>query len=354
MPRAVCRPVNTSKTEMPDRNGGGAGQAHQAGHALGQDVVAGQGCALARAEAADRGVDDRGIVGGDAVVVQAEAPQAAGLEVLDEDVGPGGQLVSHRVVLFVAQVQGDRPLIAVDPQVVRADVIAAGRHPLPGVVAGRALHLDDVSAQVGQHHRGVRAGQPPGEGGDQEAGQCSLRVLVGCHLRVCSSDRYTDTCPPMLSLAATSACGRDCHSAQSAEISPAARISRGRDSSTSVATLVSAACTVTFMAARTSPQPSRTGTATERMPGASSSSARAQPRARTVRSSSSMACWPGSAVGGRPERLGSASVAASVAASSAASSTLPWEVCQAGNRVPITTRSVMILGTETRDTYTMS
>ena len=45
--------------------------------------------------------------------------------------------------------------------------------------------------------------------------------------------------------------------------------------------MVSAAWTVTFIAARTAPSPSRTGTATERTPGASSSSANAQPRART-------------------------------------------------------------------------
>ena len=62
-------------------------------------------------------------------------------------------------------------------------------------------------------------------------------------------------------------CGRDCHSAHSALTSPAVRSSSGRCSCSSRSREVSAACTVTFMAARTVPVPSRTGTATERTPG---------------------------------------------------------------------------------------
>ena len=60
-PMVACRPAITSKTEMPARYGrpvGVAGQAHQAGHRLHDQVVAGQVAAAARAEAADRGVDD--------------------------------------------------------------------------------------------------------------------------------------------------------------------------------------------------------------------------------------------------------------------------------------------------------
>jgi hypothetical protein len=138
-------------------------------------------------------------------------------------------------------------------------------------------------------------------------------------------------------------------------MSPAVRSSFGRCSVTSVSTVVSDAFTVTFRAARTAPSPSRTGAATERIPGASSSSASAQPRARTVRSS----CWTSAsgrsrAYGGRPAWLGCARTAVSAVSSSAASSTLPCEVRTAGNLVPMVTRSVMIFGTATRATYTMS
>ena len=51
-----------------------------------------------------------------------------------------------------------------------------------------------------------------------------------------------------------------------------------------------------------------------------------------------------------PERLGTASTAVSSAGVRAASSTLPIEVATAGNRVPMVTASVTILGTATRDT----
>ena len=54
--------------------------------------------------------------------------------------------------------------------------------------------------------------------------------------------------------------------------------------------------------------------------------------------------------GGSPAWLGCASVGASRSGGSAASSTLPCEVCAAGKRVPISTRSAMIFGTETRAT----
>ena len=108
------------------------------------------------------------------------------------------------------------------------------------------------------------------------------------------------------------------------------------------------------MAARTAPVPSRTGAAIDRMPGASSSSARAQPRARMVHSSSPNARGSRGRKRGSPERLGWASTSASSSGPRAASRTLPCEVYGAGNRVPISTRSVISLGTATRATYTMS
>ena len=54
--------------------------------------------------------------------------------------------------------------------------------------------------------------------------------------------------------------------------------------------------------------------------------------------------------GGSPDRLGSARVGATRSGGSAASNTLPWDVCAAGNRVPMSTRSAMIFGTDTRAT----
>ena len=55
-----------------------------------------------------------------------------------------------------------------------------------------------------------------------------------------------------------------------------------------------------------------------------------------------------------PDRLGSASTRSASPGGRAASSTLPSEVCIAGNRVPIVTARAMIFGTATLATYTMS
>jgi hypothetical protein len=123
------------------------------------------------AEAADRGVDDRWVAGRDRVVVQTEAGQAAGLEVLDQDVGPTGQLPRGGQVVGVLEVERHGPLVAVDAEVVGRHAVPHGRLPGAGVVTGRSLHLDDLGTEVRQQHGGVRAGEDAGEVGDEQAGQ---------------------------------------------------------------------------------------------------------------------------------------------------------------------------------------
>ena len=54
--------------------------------------------------------------------------------------------------------------------------------------------------------------------------------------------------------------------------------------------------------------------------------------------------------GGSPDRDGISRVRSSSSGDSAESRTLPCEVCGAGNTVPMSTRNVMIFGTETRAT----
>jgi hypothetical protein len=149
-----------------------AGQAHEPGDGLHDQVVAGQLLAArAAAEAADRGVDDPGVVRRHGGVVQAEAAQAAGLEVLDEHVGAAGQLLRQHQVVGVLQVEGDRPLVAVDAEVVRGDPVADRRLPGAGVVAGGALDLHDLGAEVGEQHRGIGPGEDPREVGHEQSGE---------------------------------------------------------------------------------------------------------------------------------------------------------------------------------------
>ena len=159
---------------------GVAGQAHQPRDGLDHEVVAGQvASAGSAAEAADRGVDDAGVVGADAVVVEPEPRQAPRLEVLDEDVGPPGELAGRRPVVVVLEVQRHRALVAVDPEVVRRDAVAHRRAPRPGVVAAGRLDLDHLGAEVGEEHRRVGAGEDPGEVGDEEPGERTGPVRHG-------------------------------------------------------------------------------------------------------------------------------------------------------------------------------
>jgi hypothetical protein len=70
---------------------GAAGDAHQAAHALDQEVVAGaRGIGAVLAEAGDRAVDERGL-SAQAGVVEAVGLEAADLEVLQHHVGPRRQ-----------------------------------------------------------------------------------------------------------------------------------------------------------------------------------------------------------------------------------------------------------------------
>ena len=153
-----------------------SGQAHQPGDGLDDEIVAGQRRAgRGAAEPADRGVDDRRVDGRHGLVVEAETGQAAGLEVLDEDVGAARELARRGQVTGILEIQRDRPLIAVDAEVIRRDPVPDRRLPGTGIVTARTLHLDNLGPQVRQQHGRVRPGQDPGEIRHQQPGQRPAR-----------------------------------------------------------------------------------------------------------------------------------------------------------------------------------
>ncbi len=176
-----------------------AGQAHQPRHGLHHQIVARHPRAGPRPEPADRGVDDAGVGRADGVVVEPVLGQPAGAEVLHQHVGPPGQLPGEPGVALLPQVERDRPLAPVDAQVIGGRRAARGRRPGAGVVPAGALDLDDVGAQIRQQHRGVRAGQHPGEVGHQHTGQWPLGHVVShpdpFFRSLSSSVRSTDVCP---------------------------------------------------------------------------------------------------------------------------------------------------------------
>jgi len=136
-----------------------ARHAHQPAHGLQQEVVA---RAVVLAEGRDRAVDDAGIARRDLLIGQPEAPHRSRPEALEQHVGAQRQPPRQLAVARLGQIQRDRALVAVEPQVVRRAALGPRRTPGAGVVAGaRALDLDHLGAQVGERHRGEWAGQDP-------------------------------------------------------------------------------------------------------------------------------------------------------------------------------------------------
>ena len=140
------------------------GDAHQAAHALDGVVVAGALPVRAGlAKTRDGAVDQARVDGAQALEVQPVAGHVPDLVVLDEDMGVLHQLADEGLALGLGDVAGDGALVAVGAQVVggfggvgavpppqKRRTPAAGVVATGVAVAGRALNLDDVGAEVGQ------------------------------------------------------------------------------------------------------------------------------------------------------------------------------------------------------------
>ena len=113
-------------------------------------------------------MDERRVEPTQLVVVEAKAGEATHSEVLDEDVGICEEPPQDRHPVRRLEVQAKRAFVAVDGQVV-------GRRPCPDIgradprgtpaarrIAFRRFDLDDVSAEVAQKHRAIRAGEDGG------------------------------------------------------------------------------------------------------------------------------------------------------------------------------------------------
>ena len=126
-----------------------AGDAHQAAHPLGDLVDAAPvGVRAVLAEAGDRSVDQARVPGVHGVEVEAQAVLDRGAHVLDQHVGGVDQAHQHVAALRRLQVQGQRPLVAV--QVLEVGAVPAVRGQARRRQAGRRLHPDDVGAPVGE------------------------------------------------------------------------------------------------------------------------------------------------------------------------------------------------------------
>ena len=123
------------------------------------------------AEAGDPHHDQPRVVGRQALVVQAPALHGAGAEVFDQHVGLGCQAPQQVLALGLAQIEGQRLLVAGDHVPPQRFAALVGLAPLAhGVALARWLDLDHLGAEVGQY---LAAGGP----GDQLAEFEHLEVV---------------------------------------------------------------------------------------------------------------------------------------------------------------------------------
>ena len=158
----------------------GAGDRHQAALALGDLVVARPGrLRPVVAEPGDRQDHQPRVELVQPRDREPEPVEHADPVVLHQHVRPLDQPGEHVAVVRRLEVEDQRLLVAVGGEEVRrlAGVLRPDerRPPGPGVVAGRRLDLDHPGPQVAERHRGVRAGQRPGQVDHQQVGQWSRR-----------------------------------------------------------------------------------------------------------------------------------------------------------------------------------
>ena len=132
-----------------------AGDRHQPAHPL-RDLVdpGAPGIGTVLAKTGDAAVDDARVDFFDRLVIDAEPVLHIRLVVLDDDVGAPRELKEDVETFLGLQVQGHRPLVAV--QVLKVGTVA----PAAGSVdlLTRRLDLDDLRAPIGELAHRCRAG----------------------------------------------------------------------------------------------------------------------------------------------------------------------------------------------------
>jgi hypothetical protein len=131
----------------------------EAAHGLGQSPEPGTIFVRAElAEACDTGEDQAWVYLAEPLVAEVPALEGAGSEALDHDVGIAGEALEDLLPIWLAQVQGDGPLVAAEHLPPQADPILAVA-VRPRGVAPRVLDLQDLGPEVPEHRRGERPGE---------------------------------------------------------------------------------------------------------------------------------------------------------------------------------------------------
>ena len=135
--------------------------------------------------ARDRAVDQRGILGGQDVVSEAELLHRPAPVVLDEHVGLAHEPEQDRAALGTLEIEREAALVAVQHQERRRDAVDARLAIAARVVAARQfLDLDHVGAEVGEQRAAGGAGHDLRELEHAHAGERSGMRRAGRRARV--------------------------------------------------------------------------------------------------------------------------------------------------------------------------
>ena len=154
-----------------------AGDAHDAAHRLDDHIVGGPaGIGAGLAEAGDRNIHAAGIDLLDVLIAEAHLVERAGLEVLNEHVHVLDQVGQHLFALGGLGVDFEALLAAVDAQKVDALPFHIGAVGAGVVARTGHLAVDDLGAEVAQHHAAIGAREDLGHIQHLDAAQ-----WFGCH-----------------------------------------------------------------------------------------------------------------------------------------------------------------------------
>jgi len=153
------------------------GHAHDAAHALHDDVVGGPVRVGARlAKARGRSHHEARVARVQRLPAVAEALHGAGTKVLDENVGAAQQALEDGAVPGVLQVERDALLAAIQRRKVGGAPIDEGPDLARVVTTAGRLDLDDARTQIRQHQGAEGAREDARQIDDQDAGERAGRV----------------------------------------------------------------------------------------------------------------------------------------------------------------------------------
>src|SRR5262249_33848127 len=110
------------------------------------------------AETGDRRIDQARIGRMQGRMVEAEPRHDAGAEILDEDVGLGGEGMDEGEPLGLAHIHRDAALAAVEEREIGALALDMRSEMAALIAAPRHLDLDDLGAEIGEHGGAIGAG----------------------------------------------------------------------------------------------------------------------------------------------------------------------------------------------------